>query len=329
MIIDNIMPKISVVVPIFGVESYIARCARSLFSQTLEDLEFIFINDCTQDRSIEILENVLKEEYPLRMQNVRIISTQENSGQAEARRIGIKYASGDYIINCDGDDWVEKEAYEEMYNFARSTKSEMVFCNYYETDGFTILEKKQTASWGNKKKLLGELISGKTKGSLCSVLIKRELFYNPQFTFPKGDMTEDITSIVQLVYFSNKVAYINKGFYYYYRNPCSITNTITKKMCVKRFQDSVINTLLMQKFFEGTSDPYKRDITLRKIDALSHLNPCLNKYEYLKLWRHTFSGLLHDVIVMQITRRVKVKYFITYLGLYPIWHKLRGYKFAL
>ena len=67
------MPKISVCIPVYGVEKYIERCARSLFEQTMTDgIEFIFVNDCTKDRSIEILENVLTE-YPARQKQTRII----------------------------------------------------------------------------------------------------------------------------------------------------------------------------------------------------------------------------------------------------------------
>ena len=55
------MPKISVIVPVYNVEKYIERCARSLFEQTLEDIEYLFIDDCTQDRSIDILLQVLED----------------------------------------------------------------------------------------------------------------------------------------------------------------------------------------------------------------------------------------------------------------------------
>ena len=64
------MPKVSVIVPVFGVEKYIERCARSLFEQTLDDIEYLFIDDCSLDRSIEILQQVL-EEYPQRKLQVK------------------------------------------------------------------------------------------------------------------------------------------------------------------------------------------------------------------------------------------------------------------
>lgn len=83
------MPKVSVIIPVYGVEKYIERCARSLFEQTLDDIEFIFVNDCTLDNSINVLETTL-EEYPKRKSQVQIINFEQNQGAAKAREIGMK-----------------------------------------------------------------------------------------------------------------------------------------------------------------------------------------------------------------------------------------------
>ena len=83
------MPKVSVLVPVYGVEKYIERCARSLFEQTLDDMEFIFVDDCTPDRSVEILKSII-EEYRLRFAEkkyaVRFVKMPTNSGLAAVRR---------------------------------------------------------------------------------------------------------------------------------------------------------------------------------------------------------------------------------------------------
>lgn len=128
------MPKVSVIIPVYGVEKYIERCARSLFEQTLDDIEFIFVNDCTLDNSINVLETTL-EEYPKRKSQVQIINFEQNQGAAKAREIGMKTANGEYIIHCDSDDWVVKEAYETLYNIAKASESDMVICDWFETDG--------------------------------------------------------------------------------------------------------------------------------------------------------------------------------------------------
>ena len=94
------MPKVSVIIPVYGVEKYIERCARSLFEQTLNDIEFIFVNDYTPDNSIDILKNTLSK-YPNRKYQVRIINQPRNMGAAQARKNGILAATGEFVIQCD------------------------------------------------------------------------------------------------------------------------------------------------------------------------------------------------------------------------------------
>ena len=120
---------VSVVVPVFGVEKYIERCARSLFEQTLPEMEFIFVDDCTKDRSIEILERVL-EEYPHRHGQIHIVHHENNKGLPQARKTGIQLAKGQYIAHCDSDDWVDRDMYRSMYNVARCKNADIVFCDF-------------------------------------------------------------------------------------------------------------------------------------------------------------------------------------------------------
>ena len=78
------MPKVSVSVPIYNVEKYIEKCVRSLFEQTLDDIEYIFVNDCTPDKSMDILRRVLVE-YPQRQEQVKVIDHKVNKGSATVR----------------------------------------------------------------------------------------------------------------------------------------------------------------------------------------------------------------------------------------------------
>ena len=108
--------KISVIVPIYNVRLYIERCVRSLMEQTLENIEFIFVNDCTPDDSMDILHHVLKE-YPKRRKQIKIIEHETNRGISAVRNTGLKNATGQYIIYCDSDDWVEKNMYPKIRNY--------------------------------------------------------------------------------------------------------------------------------------------------------------------------------------------------------------------
>ena len=82
------MPKVSVIIAVYGAEKYIEKCARSLFEQTLNDIEYIFVDDCTPDKSMDILISVLSD-YPNRKNQVKIIHNETNLKQGRTRAVGI------------------------------------------------------------------------------------------------------------------------------------------------------------------------------------------------------------------------------------------------
>lgn len=128
------MPKVSVIIPVYRTEKYIERCVRSLFNQTLDEIEYLFIDDCSPDNSIKILNNVL-EDYPHRKEQVIIHRMSRNSGQAIVRNWGMQNATGEYVIHCDSDDWVDADMYRAMYDKAVEEHSDVVICDYAITNG--------------------------------------------------------------------------------------------------------------------------------------------------------------------------------------------------
>ena len=121
---------VSIIVPIYNVEKYIERCIRSLFEQTMDDVEYIFVDDCTPDQSMAILRHLM-EEYEFRNLNIKIISHEHNKGLPSARNTGLAAATGDYIFHCDSDDWMEKDAMEKMYQAAQANQADIVWCDWF------------------------------------------------------------------------------------------------------------------------------------------------------------------------------------------------------
>ena len=117
--------KISIGVPVFGVEKYIERCARSLFEQSYKDIEYIFVNDCTPDNSMSILKNVL-DEYPVRKQQVVIINNEKNIGLALTRNKIIENCTGDFIYNVDSDDYIELDTIELLVEKQKETNADII-----------------------------------------------------------------------------------------------------------------------------------------------------------------------------------------------------------
>ena len=122
--------KISVIVPIYNTEKYIQKCVCSLMEQTLDGIEYIFVNDATPDNSIKILQDVICK-YPLRKDDCIILHHNENRGLATARNTGLEKAKGKYIYHCDSDDFLETYMLEKLYNVATDKDLDVVYCDFY------------------------------------------------------------------------------------------------------------------------------------------------------------------------------------------------------
>ena len=118
------MPKVTVIVPAYNAEPYIEQCAKSLLAQTLDDIELIFINDGSTDRTPQIIEKLIQG------YNNAYLFNQENKGLYKTREIGLAKATGEYVGWCDADDFVEPEMYEKLYQAAVTHDSELAYCDY-------------------------------------------------------------------------------------------------------------------------------------------------------------------------------------------------------
>ena len=116
--------KVSVIIPVYNCEKYIEECIESLINQTLQECEFIFVNDGSKDKSEEII-----KKYADKDERITLIN-QKNSGVSVARNIGIKKAVGEYIGFVDADDYVESDYYEKLYNTAKNNNCSIVVCNW-------------------------------------------------------------------------------------------------------------------------------------------------------------------------------------------------------
>ena len=101
--------KVSICVPVYGAEKFMEKCARSLFEQTYHNIEYVFVNDCTPDRSIEVIRQVLLD-YPQRQASVKIVEHEHNRGLSASRHTAVLHATGDYFLHFDDDDYMETDA---------------------------------------------------------------------------------------------------------------------------------------------------------------------------------------------------------------------------
>lgn len=215
------MPKVSVIVPVYKAEAYLERCVDSLRGQTLSDIEIILVDDGSPDRS-----GAMCDAYAAADPRIRVIH-QPNGGVSSARNAGLDAATGDYVIHCDPDDWVEPEMYELLYKRAVDTGAELVSCDFIrEYDKESKIEN-QLPNDLSADNIIYEIIKDKIFGSVWNKLILRSKVLESGIRFDsKLKMFEDQCFLCLLLKHISKIEHVSKALYHYdcHTNPLSIVN---------------------------------------------------------------------------------------------------------
>ena len=224
------MMKVSVIIPVYGVERFVERCIRSLLEQTLQEIELIVVDDCSPDNSIAIIQRVVGE-YPHRL--VKFITHETNKGLPAARNTGLAIARGEYIFHCDSDDFVEPDMLETLYDAAKEKDADIVWCDWFLSFEKNERYMKQPQYAFSMEALKG-MLSGVMKYNVWNKLIRRRLYTDYAISFPAGyGMGEDMT-VIKLFAYAQTVAYIPKAFYHYVKlNTTAFSNTYSEKHLVE------------------------------------------------------------------------------------------------
>lgn len=216
--------KISICVPIYNVEKYIKRCVVSLMEQTYDNIEYVFINDCTPDNSMVILQDTIAQ-YPNRINSVRIINLKENKGLSYVRNKAVEEATGDFIVHVDSDDWVEKNMVEVLVNEQQKHNADLVTCNYnsHNDDG-SISVKDHFSDYENTP--FKFIINGFHGYNIWGRLISRSLYGDNHIKCIAGcDIGEDLHTLPKLAYHAKKHVCVNQQLYHYNKiNQHSLTS---------------------------------------------------------------------------------------------------------
>lgn len=216
---------ISIIVPVYNVENYLAKCLDSLVNQTYQHIEILVVNDGSTDHSEKII-----QDYALKFPDKIKAFTKENGGLSDARNYGIDRANGDYIGFVDSDDFVTETMYEELLVLALKHEAEMVICNIQKVDEKGNVTQKLTQIPNMPEKIDLEThfsVFSDLSYFACNKLFKRELFKAK--SFKKGVHFEDIQLIPQLLLECNTLAQTQNFHYQYLERTDSISKTHTEK----------------------------------------------------------------------------------------------------
>jgi glycosyltransferase involved in cell wall biosynthesis len=209
------MMKVSILVPVYGVEKYVGQCSRTLFGQTYDDIEYVFVDDCTPDHSVAVIRQVLAE-YPHREQQVRIVRHDHNRGLGAARKTALETATGDFVLNVDSDDYLALDAVEKLVACQQHTDADIVSGNYssHFEDDTIVFHREQHLDRTTTLKLM--LIQHTLLPHIWARLIRKTVYTEHGIESVEGiNMAEDMALTPRLIHAANKIAYVEDSVYFY------------------------------------------------------------------------------------------------------------------
>ena len=278
-------PKVSIIITIYNREKFIETCACSLFEQTLQAIEYIFVDDASTDHSLDILNTVI-DKYHNRKPMTKIIHLQHNGGVSNARSIAMKHVSGEYVIHTDSDDWVDNSMYELMYKKAIETGADIVGCNMcHEYSGWKSIFVQNYAETIHEN--ISRLICGDIHPSLCTSLTRTSIIRDNNITFPEGlNMGEDLFYNLQIYLHSRMITHLDIAPYHYRHTPDSSSfhhtrETIDSGIMICRKIEQLMRA-------EKLYDKFAMDIAYRKFSMKLSLIRDFNNTDDYKYWLHIF-----------------------------------------
>ena len=247
---------VSICVPIYNVENYIERCAVSLLGQTYGKIEFVFVNDCSPDKSVEVLSKVM-EDYPGKKDFVKIISHEKNRGLAAARNTAVNHSEGDFILHVDSDDYLGIDAVEKLVNKQQETDADIVTGQavQIEKDKSSVMRRPQFLSQDDFVK---EMIVPSISHTIWGRLIRKSLYTDNGIEAKEGvNIGEDLQAMSKLAYYAKKVETIWDVVYYYdCTNELSYMNQFDTASIRRLVQDTT-SMEIVHDFFVGKSDKFQ------------------------------------------------------------------------
>lgn len=245
-------PKVSILVPVYGVEKFIARCAESLFRQTYKNIEFIFVNDCTKDGSIDALKKTIQK-FPQREYQINIINHEKNCGLAASRNTAVAYASGEFLMHVDSDDYVDKHIVEETVKIQLETNADIVSCNAIRLrQGIT--ERISHKEYSSTKENCLAVISRDDEVCVWGRLIRTSLYKDNCIRTEQGiNMAEDYQVIGRLMFYANKTVVLNQFLYFY---DCTNEGSYSNNFSIEKNRQSWRSFDIVKDFFHDKGKEY-------------------------------------------------------------------------
>jgi glycosyltransferase involved in cell wall biosynthesis len=253
---------VSILVPLYGVEKYIERCATSVFSQTYPHVEYIFVDDCSPDNSLWVLQQTI-ERFSIDRSRVKIISHDMNRGLAAARNTALENAHGEFVMHVDSDDWLEPDAVKLLVNKQQQEDFDIVIGKALAIHSDHTEEMPVTIC-NSKEKQIEIYLKQTLQHVIWARLIRKSIYTTHNIKAEEGtDFGEDAQVVPKLFYYAEKTAWINDVVYNYNRtneNSYTANKTFDINKRIKKTRCDLRTTLILRDFFQDKGNNYMKII---------------------------------------------------------------------
>ena len=309
---------ISVIVPLYNSVPYIKKCVEHLCKQTIGNkLELVFVDDGSSDDSVDKVKYYLNE-FHFRG-SFKVMVHHENKGAAVARIDGIMAATGEYVIFCDSDDWMESDMCEKMLELAYKNGSDLVICDYVN-DYSDKPSNKSSKCYISP--YLHHLLLCRVTGSLCNKLVKRDIFFTPGFVFPQHSFCEDYVYSIQYAILCDTISYLPEAMYHYCHRKGSIVMADNEESINRRIYENLenYNNVILILKQSGLFSEFQNEIIALKLIIKNSILLYLPRKGYYAKWKKTFPELTFEILrCKEVSFRSKIKYFLTLSGVFPLY----------
>ena len=277
--------KVSILVPFYKVEKYVGRCVESLFTQTYPNIEYVFVNDCSPDKSMEVINDYITK-YNV-ANKCKIIIHDQNLGISASRNDCLDNMSGDYFLFIDSDDYIDNNMVELLVDAAIKENADISGCGYIEEYADHSVEHPQRYT-NNHNEMMQAITLLTIKGVMWKLLVRSSIVLehkNEVRFIPDRKMVDDYLFCCQVFYYAKRFAGVDRCMYHWIQyNPNNYTHTTifaveSQAAAIRKTEEfyrekgvlEVVNDEILQRKF------------ISKLPLLLDKN-CLN----VKLWRSLF-----------------------------------------
>lgn len=218
------MKKVSIIVPVYNVAAYVTECMESLRAQTLQDFEVIWVDDRGQDDSIQLITNYIK--YHTLQESWRIVTMPENGKPAKARNFGLTFATGEYVLFIDADDWIEPTMLATLYAAAKQQNADISsaaaildYADGHHTMWYNPPIGNGAVTAGKRRYLLRHYVSNFT-----TMLLLRSWLQENKIEFPHSYSGEDSSFVGMCYLMCRRIAQTDELLYHYRIHDDSISH---------------------------------------------------------------------------------------------------------